>query len=182
MAAKEKPDAAPAEAAAPAAPKKSMLTSTPVIVAIVAIVEAGLFFGASAMFGGGPQQTYGAEGEHAAHGEEPKPDETTTEIELISKFRIPNDKSGQPYLYDFDIYLKVKEADAEHIQELIDNHQSEILDNLSQIVRGSDPPVLHEPALKTLRLKIRHMLGELIGDPEAIVEILIPRCVPMRAG
>jgi hypothetical protein len=42
--------------------------------------------------------------------------------------------------------------------------------------------MLHEPELKTLRLKIRHMLNELLGDSEVVIEVLIPTCVPMRAG
>ena len=57
----------------------------------------------------------------------------------------------------------------------------EISDRVARIVRAADPAVLHEPELKTLRMQLQHAVGEVAGDQDAIIEILIPRCVPIRS-
>lgn len=183
--AEEKKGAAPAANAAGAAPaKKKGLPKTLIIVLGVSIIEAGLFFGAMKMFGGGPQQAHGEpSGENVLHGEEPHKAEVVEviEIELLTKFRVPNDKSGTLFIYDLDVYAKTAKSKSEAIEKIVSERKGELSDRIARIVRGNDAAVLNEADLKTLRMQIRNSLSELADDPEIISEVLIPRCVPMRA-
>lgn len=157
-----------------------------VLIAIVSVVEAGLFFGAMKMFGGGPQVAHAGEaegGENVLHGEDPaaKPAESV-ELELLTKFRVPNDRSGWLYIYDLDLSVKAPKSNEEKITHLIENRKGELSDRIARIIRGDESAVLSEPDLKTLRTQIRNAIGEMAHDPELITEVLIPRCVPIRSS
>lgn len=158
------------------------LRNTLIIVAIVAVVEGAGFYAVARIFGGGPQTAIAAEGEHLTEGDDPTPEQQTVEIELLTGFRVPNDKRGAMHVYDFDVLLKVYQADAEAVQAIVDTRRGEISDLIARIVRAAEPAMLHEPELTTLRLKIRHVLGEMVGDPEKVLEVLIPRFLPIRVG
>ena len=186
MADDAKKGAAPAAGAAAVPPaKKKGLPKTLIIILGVTIVEAGLFFAALKMFGGSPEKAHGeqAGGENVLHGDEPHHEETVeaVEIELLTKFRVPNDKSGTLFIYDLDLYVKVPKAKGEAIEKIVGERKGELSDRVARIIRGNDAGVLNEADLKTLRTQIRNSLSELAGDPEIISEVLIPRCVPMRA-
>lgn len=162
---------------------KSRVPVTLVIVLGVTVVEAAGFFVASKLLGGGPAVAYG-EGEtqgHVLEGEEPSPAANSAEIPLLSKFQVPNDKRGRLYVYDFDVVLKVPGHRAEEATKLVGERQGEIADRVACIVRAADPAVLHEPELKTLRLQLQHAIGEVVHDQDMILEVLIPRCVPIRS-
>jgi flagellar basal body-associated protein FliL len=168
----------------PAAPKvKKGLPKMLIVVIAVTVVEGGLFFGAMKMFGGGPQVAHGAAaGKDVLHGEDPHKTETVeaVEIELLTKFKVPNDKSGALFIYDLDLYVKVAKAKQAAIEALVSARKGELSDRVARIIRGNDAAVLNEADLKTLRTQVRNTLGDLAGDPEIIQEVLIPRCVPMR--
>lgn len=177
----------PEESQAAEAPAKSKrkFPKTAVIIAIVSVVEAGLFFGIMKMVGGGPQVAHGAtENDHALHGEDPTEKEkvASVEVELLTKFRVPNDKSGQLFIYDFDLAVKVSSKRKEDIEKLVAERKGELSDRVARIMRGNEAAVLNEADLKTLRTQLRNAIGELVGDPEVIQEVLIPRCVPIRTN
>lgn len=162
--------------------KKKRLPATLVIVAVVTLVEGAGFYAATKLMGAGPQAAHGGEGGNYAEGEQPDQAGTTAEVELLKGFKVPNDKRGQPFIYDFDFYLKVPSADEEVLAEFVENRRGEISDRIARLVRAADPAMLHEAELKTLRLKVQQTISEILGDPEMILEVLIPRCVPIRAG
>lgn len=184
MAAKKeepKKDAAAPAADAPAKPKKKF-PKTVVIIAVVSLVEGAGFFAATKMMGGGPQVAHGEEtGDDHLKGEAPTHEKGTVEIELLSKQRIPNDRKGRLYIYDFDLVVKVELSAQESVEKLIAERKSELSDRIARIVRGSEATVLEEPDLKTLRMQFRHALSELLHDEEVVQEVLIPRCVPIRS-
>ena len=163
--------------------KKSNLTKMLALVLGIAVVEGAGFYGLTKLFGGGPQATYGAEGAdgHLLEGEEAKDVPTTVEIEMLDHFRVPNDRSGRLYIYDFDVAMKTPGGREEEVKKIVTDRKREISDRVARIVRGADPPVLREPELKTLRTQLQQSLGEVMGDPGLIVEVLIPRCVPVRS-
>jgi flagellar basal body-associated protein FliL len=175
--------------AEPAAPAKTGLSRlktrmpmTVVLVVIVAIVEGLGFYTATKLFGGGPQVAYGEEGQnHVLDGEDPGSLPSTAEVELLKNFKVPNDKRGRLYIYDFDITVKVSAYRQEEFRQLVDSRKHEISDRIARLVRAADPPVLHEPELKTLRMQIQHAVGDIAGDQEVVLEVLIPRCVPIRS-
>jgi len=178
MAEEEKPKEQPSEES----PKRRRIPPTLVIIAVVTVLEGALFFGAAKFFGGGPETAYGEEQGHYAEGQDPVASTETVELELLRGFRVPNDKRGQVHIYDFDVYLKIPAADKESLEAFVESHRGEISDRIARIVRAAEPTVLHEPELKTLRMKIRQTLAQLLGDPDKVLEVLIPRCVPMRGG
>ncbi|MBI5864296.1 MAG: hypothetical protein HZB38_07300 [Planctomycetes bacterium] len=164
--------------------KKKGLPKVAVIVIVVSVVEGGLFFGAMKMFGGGPQVAHGEpSGENVLHGEDPHKSESAeaVEIQLVDKFRAPNNKSGTLFMYDVDVYVKVPKSKKEVVEKVVADRKGELSDRIARIVRGNDAAVMSEPDLKTLRTQIRNVVGELTDDPEAVLEVLIPRCVPLRA-
>lgn len=163
--------------------KKSRVPMTLALVAVIAIVEGVGFYAATKMFGGGPQVAHGAgeSGGHLLDGEEAGATSVTAEVGVLENFKVPNDKRGRLYVYDFDVALKVpayREADA---IQLVADRRREISDRVARVVRAADPAVLHEPELKTLRMQLQHAIGEVVGDQDIIVEVLIPRCVPLRS-
>ena len=163
--------------------KKSKMPKTLVLVLVIAVIEGAAFYGISLMTGGGPQPTYGAEGAdgHLLEGEQAKDVPTSAEIEVLDRLRVPNDRSGRLYIYDFDVAMKVPGARVEDAQKLVTERNREISDRIARIIRAADPPALREPELKTVRTQLQQAIGEVIGDPELILEVLIPRCVPVRS-
>ena len=163
--------------------KRSRMTMTLALVLGVAVIEGIAFYGITKMFGGGPQTTYGAEEPEGnlLEGEEVTDAPSTVEIPVVERFKVPNDKRGRPYIYDFDVVIKVPGLRADEAKEFVESRKGEISDRIARIVRADEPSVLHEAELKTLRMQIQHTLGEIAGDQDMVVEVLIPRCVPVRA-
>lgn len=181
--AEEKKEASKSAEPAPAPKAKKGLPKMLIVIIAVTVVEGGMFFGAMKMFGGGPQVAHGAaEGKDVLHGEDPHKTDTVeaVEIELLNRFRVPNDKSGALFIYDLDLFVKVAKAKQTAIETLVTSRKGELSDRVARIIRGNDAAVLNEADLKTLRTQVRNTLGDLAGDPEIIQEVLIPRCVPMR--
>jgi flagellar basal body-associated protein FliL len=169
------------EEQSPPKPKKK-LPMTLILVVGVAVVEAAVFFFVMKSMGGGPQVAHGAEeGEHGViEGEDPTASEATAEIELLTNFRAPNRKGGRPMIFDMDVYLKVLSSRKTDVEALIAERTGEIRDRIARVIRGADPEVLYEPELRTIRMQLRHTIGDLAEDPELVQEVLVPRCVPMR--
>jgi flagellar basal body-associated protein FliL len=174
------------ENAPPAQPppkQKSRLPFTLALVIGVAVVEGAGFFVATKFFGGGPTVAYG-EGEREGHllqGDEPGSKPQAAEVPVLESFRAPNDRRGRLYIYDFDVVIKVPASRTEEAKQFLTDRKGEVSDRIARIVRAADPAVLHEPELTTLRMQIQHAIGEIAGDPDMVVEVLIPRCVPIRA-
>ncbi len=165
-------------------PKKGGLLNKKMIIIIgaVTVIEGVTFFAASKIFGGGPQVAYGEEaGQHVMEGQPTDGNEQPAEIQLVRGFRAPNRRGGRPYIFDMDVAIKIPAPRKEEFQKLVDDHKAEIEDRIARIVRAAEPAVLYEPELKTLRMQIRQALGEIVDDPDAIREVLIPRCVPIQS-
>ncbi len=162
--------------------KKKKLPITLVIVLVVSVIEGAGFFAASKMFGGGTQVAHGAEAEegHVMEGEEAQDGPASVEVPVVERFRVPNSDGGRQYVYDFDLTISVPSYRQEEIEKLVQERKGEICDRLGRLIRRAKRAQLTEPDLKTLRLQMKHTLGEIAGDQEAIKEILIPRWVPIR--
>jgi hypothetical protein len=174
-------DEAPPQEATPK--RKIRVPKTLALVVVIAIIEGAGFYAATKLFGGGPQIAHGA-GEDRGHlldGEQVGEVPVTVEIEVLKKFKVPNDKRGRLYIYDFDVALKVPGHREQETTQLIDERQRELADRVARVVRAADPAILHEPELKTLRVQLQHAIGEVVGDQDIIVEVLIPRYVPIRS-
>lgn len=165
-----------------AAPRRLRVPKTTLIVAAVAIVEAVLFIGVFMLFSGGPQPSYGHGEESVVHGPDPTEVAPTVEVQLLQKFRVPNNIQGVTWVYDLDLVVKVPAHLSEEMERLKSQRMNEIADGVAGIVRRLDPRYLNEPDLRTLRFQVERALTEISGNPDLIDAVLIPRCVPIRAG
>lgn len=201
------PAPAPPAAHAPAGQdpegKKSqggLLKSTPVLLAVVMLLEAGIIFAGFKLLGFGAASASGAQfttegekGGHAAEGANGEAGQGSSggaaktdskkNIELkVLEFKAPNKQSGRTYLYDLSIYILVKGENKAKVEPLITERDALIKDRIRTIVGQSDPEKLggSEPGLETLRRQVRYQLEEILGEG-LVEEVLIPRCIPYRA-
>lgn len=102
------------------------------------------------------------------------------EVDLVKKLKVPNNGRGVAYIYDFDIAMVVLSDLRNHASTLVSQNQAQVQDRIAQIVRAAPSRVLDEPDFRSLRLQIRDAVQEIFDDHELILQILIPRCVPIR--
>lgn len=169
----------PADAADTPAKGGSRMKTTLILVLVVAVVEGLGFFMVAKFFGGSPDPAYGADGQHVAEVATTQPG--LVEIELLNRFKVPNKSSGRLYIYDLDVVVSVPTDREEPMRELVKSRMGALSDCVARVIRSADPEVLDEPELKTLRLQMQHALLGVTRDEEMINQVLIPRCVPMRA-
>jgi len=211
----KKPDdkaaAAPKDATqAPEAKKGGgvLLKNTPVLMAIVMLVEAIVLFAGFKMLGGSPKSAQGAEfasgetkDEHSdSHGDAhadahgggghgdahgggaaPTDKKKTAEIPVVD-FKAPNRQNGRLYLYDVSVAVLTKGDLKAKVEGALKDREQTVKDRIRTIISQSDPEKLgggSEPGLETLRRQIKHQLDELIGEG-LIDEVLIIKCIPFR--
>ena len=170
------------EDAASSPKKRSSMLMTIAIVLAVAVVEGGAFFVVVKFMGGGPEPSYGAEGEHMLAGEGQVERESLAEVVVLENFKVPNNKTGQTTIYDFDISVGVPESRQEEVLQIVKTRDAELRDRVFQIIRQARPRVLEEDDFGTLRLLLKHALSEIVGDEEVIQRVLIPRWLPIVTG
>jgi len=197
----KKPEAPAAPAPAAGADKKQaaggLLKSTPLMLGVVMLVEAGVLFAAFKILGGGPQGAQGASlvGDESAHGGSDGhggasgqgggaklAGRNTVEIAVVD-LKAPNKQSGRTFLYDVSIYVAVKAEHEERFKQINEARAATIRDRLRTIIAQGDPEKLGggaEPGLETLRRQVKYQLDEIFGEG-IIEEVLIPRCIPFRA-
>ncbi|MFH1745725.1 MAG: hypothetical protein ABIG44_01640 [Planctomycetota bacterium] len=160
--------------------KRSWLMTTLTVVVVVALVEAGAVFLTFKFFGTRPNVSYG-ETEHViSDAEAPGEPQEFAEVSLLRKFKVPNNKSGRTVIYDFDISLVVPAGQKEALEELVVARDSAIRDRVAQTIRQASQRVLNEDDFETLRILLKHALGDVLGDEETVARVLIPRCVPIQ--
>ena len=102
-------------------------------------------------------------------------------VELaVVDIRAQNRKSGQVFMYDVSIYVRVKSAVEEKTKSTLGDNSSLIKDRIRTIIAQSDPEKLgggSEPGLETLRRQIKYQLDEIVGEG-VIDEVLVPKCLP----
>lgn len=162
--------------------KKGLPLMTIGVIAAIALLEAGVFFIALKWFGGNADLAYGESGEHLLE-ENEVAEVKTAEVELLTGFRVPNDKDGRLRIYDIDVTLVVpadNDARHEEIKLAITERKAELSDRAAQIIRSASPRVMNEDDYRTLRHQFQRAFTDVLRDPDAVVRVLIPRCVPMR--
>jgi flagellar basal body-associated protein FliL len=169
----------------------AMLGKTPVMLGGVMIIEAAVLFAGFKFLGGGPGPAVGADlkTELDSHGN-PKTDghggaagdKKSVEIPVV-EFRAPNKVSGRLLLIDVSIFMVVKADHEAQAKETLKTREALIKDRIRTIIAQSDPEKLGgeaEPGLETLRRQVKYQLDEIIGEG-MIEEVLVPRCIPIRA-
>ncbi|HEV8379715.1 MAG TPA: flagellar basal body-associated FliL family protein [Tepidisphaeraceae bacterium] len=193
---KEAEDKNPAPAKPPEEKKAAgggmggLLKSTPALLGVVMVIEAGVLFAGFKIFNGPPHSAHAAEaggeeegGEHGDPHGGPIKGEKKKVVELnVLEFKAPNKQSGRLFLYDVSVYVTVKTEFKERVEMAFKDREATIKDRARTIISQSDPEKLGggtEPGLETLRRQMKHQLDEIIGEG-MIEEVLIPRCIPYR--
>lgn len=169
----------------------ALLKSTPGLLAVVMIVEAGVLFAGFKMLGGGPKHAEGAElateevqkpGAHGETGGQAKLDpKKLSEIPLV-ELRAPNKQRGRSYLFDVAVVVQCKGEFKERVEAAIKAREGHIRHTVRTIIAQCDPEKLDggsEPGLETLCRQIKVQLVEIVGDG-LIENVLVTKCIPMR--
>lgn len=173
--AKEPPAKPAAEEQASA--KKGLPIKTIGIVAVLLVVEAAaMFFVLGAT--GKPKTTEAAHVD--PHGDPKSDKDKPVEINVV-KERFPNNSTGRPWIWDAEIVIQVKAADAERVQGVIDSRAAEIRTGIGRIWRTAQQAHFNEPGLETLTRQVTAFLDGLLGpDAEGhsyLRRVLVARCV-----
>ncbi len=199
--AEKKPEAAPSAAADRKEPAKGavpaggamggMLGKTPVLLGVAMVVEAAVLFAGFKFLGAGAKPTEAglampAHGEEGGHGEggESAPVDRKKKVEVpVLDVKAPNRRMGRTFIYDVSIVVQTRAEHEKTVKDAIKDHEALIKDRFRTIIAQSDPEKLgggSEPGLETLRRQVKYQLDEIVGEG-LIDEVLVPRCIPIRA-
>ncbi|MFZ9882202.1 MAG: hypothetical protein ACO3QC_12465 [Phycisphaerales bacterium] len=167
----KKPDAK-SESTTPeggAAAKKGGMKFAIITVALLAVEGAGLY----AFFSmGGPKHVEATEPALVANPEEEKPVEL-----LLLDDRLVNDRTGISYLYDTEIYVKVRKKDELWVKDEIERTKNEIRAQVSGIWRTAEPHHFQEPMFDTLTRRIETAMRERFDHRSVDGKPTVEKCV-----
>ncbi len=136
------------------------------------LVEAVLIVGAMMLLGGDPEVAV------ATTMLDPLVAEGDKIVEvLVLDARLPNSKSGVPYLYSTEIYVQVKNKHVASVQNKVQQFYNEIKAETGAVWRTSEPHHFQEPMLETLTRKMYAMLSHRFGVDSESGEPIIVKCV-----
>jgi flagellar basal body-associated protein FliL len=127
--------------------KKSGGMKLIIIVALLLGVEGGLLYFFFAR--GAPKQVEAAEPVVVANPE----DEKLVEL-LVLDDRLVNDRTGISYLYETEIYVKVRKKDESWVKDEIERSKNEIRAKVGGIWRTAEPTHFQEPLFETLTRRV----------------------------
>ena len=163
-----KSDAKP-EGGADAPAKKGGMKFVLVTVALLAI-EGGVLYALFAM--GGPKHVEAAEPAVVANPEEEKPVEL-----LLLDDRLVNDRTGISYLYDTEIFVKVRKKDESWVKEEVERTKNEIRAQIGGIWRTAEPNHFQEPLFDTLTRRVETAMRERFDHRSVDGKPTIEKCV-----
>ncbi len=137
------------------------------------LLEAVLIVGAMMMIGGDPDV---AKADDAQLDPLIAQGDRIVEV-LVLDAKLPNAKSGVPYLYATEIYVQVKNKHVASVQEKVEQFYNEIKAEIGAVWRTSEPRHFQEPRLETLTRKMYAMLGHRFGADSESGEPIIAKCV-----
>ncbi len=137
------------------------------------LLEAVLIVGAMMMVGGDPDVAMADD-----TGLDPLIAQGDKIVEvLVLDAKLPNAKSGVPYLYATEIYVQVKNKHVASIQDKVQQFYNEIKAEIGAVWRTSEPRHFQEPKLETLTRKMYAMLSHRFGVDSESGEPIIVKCV-----
>lgn len=100
-------------------------------------------------------------------------DEQLTEVEL-AECRPSNKMSGKLINFHVRVSVLVAAEDRERIEKMAKARRARLLDRIQFVFRSADLKHLNEPALETVKRRLKHEFDRVFGDDELIKEVLIP--------
>lgn len=158
------------EAADGGAKKKSGGLKFLIIVVLLLAVEGGALFFFFAK--GAPKKVEATEPVVVANPE----DEKLVEI-LVLDDRLVNDRTGISYLYQTEIYAKVRKKDEGWIKDEIERSKNEIRAQIGGIWRTAEPTHFQEPLFETLTRRVEAVLRDRFDQKATDGKSTIDRCV-----
>ncbi len=109
-----------------------------------------------------------------------QPGEALTEVELV-KTRFQNLSTGRVWDWQTEIYLKVREKNLEHVNEVLERRKAEIMEGISRIYRRAQHAQLREPGLQSISRQVEAFVQEIFGNDPAddtpyVERVIIPKC------
>lgn len=167
--------AADAKADAGAKPKKGLPIKTIGIVAGIMLLEAVAVVMVLGMFGG-PKESKAEADPHALVEDDSN---KTQETELVDE-KFQNLTTGRVWVWDVAVYVQVKNKNAEHVKEVLEQRGAEIKEGVGQIISKAQHSHLKEPERQTINRQFAVFLEKVVGqDTEGkplIERVLIPKC------
>ncbi|MSR40929.1 MAG: hypothetical protein EXS10_03395 [Phycisphaerales bacterium] len=107
-----------------------------------------------------------------ANPEESKPIEL-----LLLDDRLVNDRTGLAYLYEVEVYVKVRKKDEVWVKEEIERSRNELRAEIGGLWRTAEPHHFQEPTFETLTRRIEGVLRERFDHRSADGKPTVDRCV-----
>lgn len=152
------------------APKKSGGMKFIIIVVLLLAIEGGVLFFLFAR--GAPKQVEASEPVVVANPE----DEKLVEL-LVLDDRLVNDRTGISYLYETEIYVKVRKKDETWVKDEIERSKNEIRAKVGGIWRTAEPTHFQEPLFETLTRRVETVLRERFDHKSTDGKSVVDRCV-----
>jgi len=145
---------------APEQPQKKLPMMTVVIVAVIFVAQLATI-GALFSIMGGPKEVTAdtAKPDAALLGQQP--------VEaLVVQDKFPNARTGRTFVYDTEVYIVIRQKNAEKIQQQIEAMQAQISEDVREIVARADRAHLTEPTLATIKRQVMARLDTRFGRDE----------------
>lgn len=138
-----------------------------IVVAVLMIVEGAGIFIVLKLTSGGPQAADAAVLEGQAEAEA----ESMQEILLVED-KFQNMQSGRVWLWDTQIYLKVRQKNASTVEGVLERRQAEVKEGIAMIFRKAQDRHLREPGLETIGRQLKSYVDEVFGtDPDGFARV-----------
>ncbi|MFZ4574072.1 MAG: hypothetical protein ACOYN0_06720 [Phycisphaerales bacterium] len=105
--------------------------------------------------------------------------EASVEVPLIEE-KFQNLQTGRVWLWDVEMFLKVKAKNEEFVTAQLETRQAEIKEEISMIFRRAQHSNLKEPGLETVKRQVSaylaHALGKDAEGHERFERVVVPKC------
>lgn len=154
--------------------KKSRMLAA-IIVAALMIVEGVAIFAVVKLTSGSPASADAA----ALEGQAQADAESMQEILLIED-KFQNMQSGRVWLWETQIYLKVRTKNVAQVQGVLERRKAEVQEGVALIFRKAQDRHLREPGLETINRQLKAYCDEVFGtDPDGfprVERVIVPTC------
>lgn len=148
------------------------------IVAVILIIEGVTILG-TMMLSGGPSE---AKGDPIAQAQAAEQNELVEALLIEDIFE--NHRTGRPFRYDTEIYVKVRRKNLDRFKEELEAMKNEIRYQIGVIFAKAEPSYFQEPTRATLTRQVRAALekrfGEDAGGDPLVEEVFIAKCMGFR--
>lgn len=139
----------------------------------VMVVEGLMIFALVKGYTAKPQEANASQGLDAHAGQKAP---TPAEAQVV-QFRAQNDRSQRMTVYDLTVSVVSTSDKIEELKLILEQRKDTIRDRFTRVVRSLDPTRFQEADLATLRSQFRTELNQIVGEDQAVKEVLIPSII-----